>query len=70
MSTGDWIQTGVLAATLLGVLWYAWEARKQAKGSVTMARYMNQARFDAARPVIEIDPLSNMSELLPRMSLV
>ena len=57
ISAGDAIQIGVglvLTLTLAAVLWYAWEARKQAKASVRMATEMEQGRYDSLRPVIDV----------------
>jgi len=54
MSTGEWIQIGVgvvLTLTLGAVLWYAWEARQQAKASARIAEA-------ALRPVIVLWALS------------
>ncbi len=61
MAVSDWIQigvAGVLSATLMGVLWYAWETRKQAKSTQRIAEA-------ALRPVlvhwIEDTPSSDTS---------
>jgi len=54
MSTGEWVVAVVLILTLGAVLWYAWEARKQAAASARMAEEMREQRRDAARPVINI----------------
>ena len=59
LNASDGIQIGlgvVLTLTLLAVLWYAWEARKQAKASVRMAEEMEQTRFATAKPIIELRP--------------
>jgi|GEM_PF-6046208 len=37
MSTGEWVVAVVLILTLGAVLWYAWEARKQAAASARVA---------------------------------
>lgn len=60
MNTGELIQIGVgvvLTLTLVAVLWYAWEARKQAAASSKMAEAM-------LCPVIEqwIDPTSPLGD--------
>jgi hypothetical protein len=53
MSTGEWVQVSVaavLAATLLAVLWYGWQARRQAEASVKMAEEMREQRLSQDRP--------------------
>jgi len=58
LNAGDAIQIGVgvvLTGTLLAVLYYACQAKRQADANARMAREMEQARHDAARPVINID---------------
>ena len=55
MSTGEWVVAVVLILTLGAVLWYAWEARKQAKASVKMAEEMREQRLDADRPYLLIE---------------
>jgi len=37
MSTGEIVTSVILIATLVGVCWYAWEARKQAKATQALA---------------------------------
>ncbi len=54
MSTSEVLTLIVLAATLIGVLWYASEARKQAKASLQMAAEMKRSRQDSVRPVLNI----------------
>jgi len=57
MNTGDGIQIGVgivLAVTMVGVWWYAWEARKQAKASARIAEA-------ALRPLILLWTNPNLS---------
>jgi cbb3-type cytochrome oxidase subunit 3 len=44
----------ILTLTLVGVLWYAWEARKQAKASMQIARETRLSRQDELRPVLNI----------------
>ncbi len=56
MSTGEWVVAVVLILTLGAVLWYAWEARKQATASARMAEETEQARYDSLRPVIDLAP--------------
>ena len=55
MNTGDGIQIGVavvLTLNLGAVLWYAWEARKQAKASAKMAQEMREQRLIGVQPVV------------------
>jgi hypothetical protein len=47
----------ILALTLAGVLWYAWEARKQAKASTEIARETRLSRQDELRPVLDFRKL-------------
>ncbi len=54
MSTGETLTLIVLSATLLAVLWYAWEARRQAKASFQMAQEMENSRQASVRPVLNI----------------
>ena len=57
MTSGEWVQIGValiLTLTLGAVLWYACEARKQAKASAKMAREMRLSRQDESRPVLDV----------------
>ena len=57
MNVSDGIQigvAGVLALTFLAVLWYAWEARRQAKASGEMAREMREQRLEGVRPVLSV----------------
>ena len=57
MSSGDATQIAVavvLTLTLAGVLWYASEARKQAKASVKMAREMREQRLSQGEPNVFI----------------
>ncbi|MDO8614474.1 MAG: hypothetical protein Q7T33_01900 [Dehalococcoidia bacterium] len=56
MSAPEALTLVVLTATLLGVLWYAWEARKQAKASRKMAREMQEARYSGAKPFVDFRP--------------
>ena len=61
MNTGEWIQIGVavvLTLTLGAVLWYAWEARKQAKASARMAEEMRQQRLIGLQPIVVPSALS------------
>jgi len=58
MNTGDWIQVFVLAATLLAVLWYAWEARKQAKASARIAEEAREQRLLTTRPILLLSPVA------------
>lgn len=58
MSSGEWIQISVAAVltfTLIGVLWYAREARRQAAASVRMAEEMREQRLGEDRPHLLID---------------
>ena len=58
MTTDEWIQiavAGVLTATLVLVLWYAWETRRQAKASVQMAMAMREQVLAADRPFLLIE---------------
>jgi hypothetical protein len=58
MDLGDVIQLGILItliSTLLGVLWYANEARKQVQASLGMTDEMHQARLDELRPVLVLE---------------
>lgn len=58
MTNSDWIQigvAGVLTATLVAVLWYAWETRKQAKASVQMADAMREQTLAADRPFLLVE---------------
>ena len=55
MSTGDGIHLGVgivLAVTMVGVWWYAWEARKQAKASLKMTQEMRHQRLISVQPIV------------------
>ncbi len=57
MSADVAIQTAVavvLILTLGAVLWYACEARKQAKASTEMAQEMRLSRQDESRPVLDL----------------
>jgi hypothetical protein len=57
MNSGDATQIAVavvLTLTLAAVLWYACQARKQAKASAEMAREMRRSREDGSRPVLDI----------------
>jgi hypothetical protein len=56
MNAGDGIDIGVgivLTLTLGAVLWYAWEARKQAKAGERMAKEMIETRHGGVLPVID-----------------
>jgi hypothetical protein len=56
VDAGEWIQlaaVSVLSVTLGAVLWYAWEARKQAKASERMADEMLETRHGTVLPVID-----------------
>jgi hypothetical protein len=58
MSSGDATQIAVavvLTLTLAAILWYASEARKQAKASVEMAREMREQRLVEERPYLLLD---------------
>ena len=58
MNTSDGIQIAiavVLAATLLAVIWYASEARKQALASVEMAKAMRDQSLADDRPFLLIE---------------
>ncbi len=60
MNASDGIQLGVAAVltlTLGAVLWYAWEARKQAKASTDMAQEMREQRLSADSPYLLIESL-------------
>jgi hypothetical protein len=61
MNAGDGIQIGVgvvLTLTLGAVLWYAWEARKQAKASARMAAEIRRQRLSVSQPVVVSKPLA------------
>ncbi len=58
MTPSDWIQVGiasVLTVTLLVVLWYAWETRKQAAASVQMAKAMREQTLAEDRPFLLVE---------------
>ncbi|MGQ9572884.1 MAG: hypothetical protein ACUVV3_06840 [Dehalococcoidia bacterium] len=55
MSTGEWVVAVVLILTLGAVLWYAWEARKQAAASLRMAEEMREQRLDLDRPYLLLE---------------
>lgn len=58
MTTSDWIQisvAGVLTATLVAILWYAWETRKQARASVQMADAVREQTLAADRPFLLVE---------------
>lgn len=48
----------ILALTLIAVLWYAWEARKQATASNEVAQETRLSRQDALRPVLDFRKLA------------
>jgi hypothetical protein len=58
MSVGEWVVAVVLILTLGAVLWYAWEARKQAKASVRMAEEMREQRLLTTRPILLLSPIA------------
>jgi hypothetical protein len=56
VDASDGVQIGigiVLTLTLAAVLWYAWEARKQAKAGERMAEEMLETRHGGVLPVID-----------------
>lgn len=58
MTPGEWIQVAVaavLAFTLVGVLWYAREARRQAQSSIEMTREIREQRLGEAQPILIVD---------------
>lgn len=58
MTTSEWIQVAtlvVLGVTVVGVFWYAWEARKQAKASAYMAKEMREQRLAEDEPWLILD---------------
>ena len=61
MSSGEATQIAVavvLTLTLAAVLWYASEARKQAKANAEMAREMRAQRLSSSRPIVLLSPLA------------
>lgn len=73
MTTGEWIQVAavsVLAVTLGAVLWYAWEARKQAKASVRMADEMIESRHGNVLPVLDFFTQEGKSGYEPLAALL
>lgn len=56
LNASDGIQIGlgvVLTLTLLAVFWYAWEARKQSKATVQMAKEMVESRHGSVLPFMD-----------------
>jgi hypothetical protein len=61
MNAGDGIQIGVgvvLALTLVAVVWYGWQARKQAEASARMAEEMREQRLLTTRPILLLSPVA------------
>lgn len=68
MTTGEWIQISVgavLTLTLGAILWYAWEARKQAKASAAMAVEMAEQRLAAYQPLVVVQLPQKALEYYP-----
>lgn len=56
MTTSDWIQLSVgivLSLTLVAVIWYAWETRKMAKATETLAKEAETQRLALYEPSIQ-----------------
>ena len=67
MTTSQWLQIAtisVLGVTLLAVLWYAWEARKQAKATEHMVKETRRQREDAFLPILNIVRLVSGNDLI------